>query len=51
MKVRCEVLLVKVDGKRLYFNVEASDEKGKIAEGTHIRYIVDSNDFMKRTLL
>lgn len=50
MKVRCEAVLTKIEGKRLYFSVEASDEKGKIGEGSHIRYIINSEDFMKRTM-
>jgi len=48
MKVRSEALLEKIEGKRLYFKVEAFDETGKIGEGSHARYIVNSEDFMKR---
>ncbi|MFL0269567.1 thioesterase family protein [Candidatus Clostridium radicumherbarum] len=48
IKVRIEALLEKIEGKRLYFKVEAYDENGKIGEGTHVRYIVNSEDFMKR---
>lgn len=48
MKVRSEAALAKVEGKRLFFKVEAFDEKGKIGEGTHTRYIINSEEFMKR---
>lgn len=48
MKVRSEVVLEKIVGKKLYFKVEAYDENGKIGEGDHIRYIVNSEDFMNR---
>lgn len=47
-RVKSEAILDKVDGKKLFFNVEAWDEKGKVGEGTHIRYIVNSKKFMEK---
>lgn len=48
MKVKCEVVLEKIEGKRLFFKVEAWDEKGKIGEGTHTRYIINVEEFLAR---
>ncbi|MCB2294449.1 thioesterase family protein [Clostridium algoriphilum] len=50
VKVRAEALLEKTEGKKLFFKVEAFDDLGKIGEGTHIRYIVNSEDFVKKTV-
>jgi predicted thioesterase len=38
--------LTKVDGKKLTFQVAAQDKAGSIAEGAHIRFIVDRERFM-----
>lgn len=48
MKVRCHSVLEKVEGKRLFYRLEAFDEVGKIGEATHTRYIVDAIKFVER---
>jgi predicted thioesterase len=48
MNVRSEAYVEKVDRKKLYFKVEAYDDKGKIGEGTHVRYIINSEEFMEK---
>jgi fluoroacetyl-CoA thioesterase len=49
MRVRATARLDRVDGRRLLFTVEAHDEKEKVGEGTHERYIVHLQKFMDRT--
>ncbi|WP_461629905.1 thioesterase family protein [Labilibaculum euxinus] len=46
--ITCTAKLVKVDGKKLSFEIEASDEGGKIGNAFHIRYIIDPVKFMSR---
>lgn len=46
MKVKCTSTLKKVEGKKLFFDVEAYDEAAKIGEGTHIRYIINNEQFI-----
>lgn len=48
MKVWCESELKEVDKRRLVFHVEAFDEKGKIGEGEHERFIIQKEKFMKK---
>lgn len=43
---RCEV--VHVEGNRVRFRVEAWDEKEKVGEGTHERYVVNVAKFATR---
>jgi len=46
--VTCSAKLVKVDGKKLSFEIEASDEDGNIGSAFHVRYIIDPIKFMSR---
>lgn len=41
--VRTEVEVIGLDGRRVNFAVAAFDEREKIAEGTHERYIVEKS--------
>lgn len=45
MKVFCESELLEVDGRRLVFHVAAFDEKGKIGEGRHERFVINNEKF------
>lgn len=47
--IQCSATLIKVDRKKLFFDVEASDDHDIIGKGSHIRYIVNSLDFMNKT--
>ena len=40
--------LIEVDGRKLTFKVSASDSKGLIGEGSHIRFIVDRQRFLSK---
>ena len=48
MTVRCESELAEIDGRKLTFCVEVSDDRGKIGEGTHERFIVGNERFLKK---
>lgn len=48
MKVKCESILKKIEGKKLVFEIEAFDEVGKIGQSTHWRYIVNEKDFISK---
>ena len=48
MKVRAIAVLTNIEGRKLTFDIEAYDEKEKIGEGTHERYIIDLVKFIKR---
>lgn len=46
--VKCVATLVKVDGRKLDFEVVATDEDGLIGKGTHSRFIIDTEKFMAK---
>lgn len=48
MTVTAKAVLTTVEGKRLVFNVEAFDDKDKIGEGTHERFIVNCERFIAK---
>jgi fluoroacetyl-CoA thioesterase len=48
MKARFVAEVTALNGRRVEFRVEAWDERDKIAEGTHERFIVDVAKFAER---
>ena len=48
MMVRVTATLKEVDGRKLVFAVEAYDEKEKISECTHERFIVTKSRFLEK---
>ncbi len=44
--VRTEVEIIAIDGRRIDFAVAAFDEREKIAEGTHERYVIERPAFL-----
>ena len=49
MKVTAKALLKEIDGKKLFFTVQAFDEKELVGEGTHTRYIIEVDKFLEKT--
>lgn len=48
MTVRASGELTAIDGRELVFQVEAFDGAGKIGEGSHRRFIVETGKFLKK---
>jgi predicted thioesterase len=48
MKVTANALLKRVENNRLFFRVDAYDEKGKVAEGEHERVLVSEERFLQK---
>ena len=47
-KVSASAVLKEIDGRKLTFEIEATDEKGIIGKGVHERAIIDVERFMAR---
>lgn len=47
-KVTATAVVTKVDGKKIEFKVEARSGETLLGEGSHLRFIVDRNKFLKR---
>ncbi|HVP78802.1 MAG TPA: hotdog domain-containing protein [Thermodesulfobacteriota bacterium] len=48
MKVTANALLKGVENNRLFFLVDAYDEKEKVAEGEHVRVLVSKEQFLEK---
>ncbi len=49
-KVKVKAKLIKVNGPKLEFEVEAWDSQGKVGEGKHYRYIVEKRKFEEKIM-
>ena len=48
MTVTCESRLIEIDGRRLVFEVTASDGEGIVGRGTHERFVILENKFQAK---
>ncbi len=48
MEVRVRTEVIKVEGRKITFRVEGFDEKEKIGEAVHERFIINEEKFIKR---
>ena len=46
--IRCEAELIEVDRRRLVFKVMCFEDETLVGEGTHERFVVDSQKFMSK---
>lgn len=47
-KVSCKAILTGIDGRRIRFELEAWDDKGKIGQAIHDRFIINPVKFMDK---
>jgi predicted thioesterase len=48
MQVRCVAEVKEVEGRKVVFSLEASDEKGIIGSGVHTRFVIDTERFLAK---
>lgn len=48
MRIVFRATLTEVDGRRLVFHLVAEDEKERVGEGTHERFLIDMDRFLAR---
>lgn len=48
MRITARATLTEVEGRRLVFAVEVHDEKEKVGEGLHERFIINSDRFVSK---
>ncbi|MDY5969186.1 MAG: hypothetical protein SPJ13_04115 [Bacteroidales bacterium] len=46
--VQCHSELTAIEGRRLVFHIDAFDEKGRIGEAVHERFVVNKEHFMNK---
>ena len=46
--VQAEAKVIEIQGRRITFKIKVFDEKAKVADGTHERFIVDANSFLQK---
>lgn len=49
--VQAEAVVVSVEGRRVEFRVTVHDEREKIGEGTHERFVINAENFMGKLML
>ena len=47
-KVNCKATITEAEGRRIRFEIEAWDEKGRIGHAVHDRFIIDPAKFMSK---
>lgn len=50
MRVYCDSELIEIDRRRLVFRVTARDAAGVVGEGTHERFVIDTERFQAKAL-